>query len=233
MGSCSCFTPSSSSYFHPSALPQLAPTHRQGRCLWQDHTGGHCEVCRLSAPPGPRDTWERGDRAGLESELQHGPPGATTAPDPPGPALLAHLARVVRGAEGAVPAGTHRVPDGLAGTQLHLICGTEGIRLHPGSSAPTPAQPQVRAGPNPSLLLSSSLSCPTAARTKGKAVPGSNSTSSFQCCREPRPPAPCGGLVSKLCPRDVAFNRCRSGPCCCTDSSPSQSLGTMQVTLHS
>ena len=59
-------------------------------------------------------------RLGVPAQIPGGP---TTSRSSPGPALLAHLAGVVRGAEGAVLAGALRVADGSAGTQLHLICG--------------------------------------------------------------------------------------------------------------
>lgn len=72
-------------------------------------------------------------RLGLPAQI---PAGPATSPSSPGPALLAHLAGVVRGAEGAVPAGALRIPDCLAGTQLHLICRREERRLYPSPSAP-------------------------------------------------------------------------------------------------
>lgn len=64
------------------------------------------------------------------------PAGPTMSLSSLGPALLAHLAGVVRGAEGAVLAGALRVPDSLAGAQLHLICGREERQVYPSPSAP-------------------------------------------------------------------------------------------------
>lgn len=114
----------------PPALPPIPPATPNlleepemepvGGPHWRSLCGVHGAI--FTCPLGHLEKGRRSRLRGWGSP-QHPETPSPRPPSSPGAALLAHLAGVVRGAEGAVPAGALRVPGGTAGTQLHLVCG--------------------------------------------------------------------------------------------------------------